>query len=287
MSFPTIDIHTHPAFFEPISKNEEQLNFRKEALSLHKHGVAPLQHIYNQMKCAGLDKLVLLPIDVRSTMGSTIVTNEEIKALVNMAPDRFIGFASVDPHRENAIELLEYAFSELKLSGLKLHPSLQQFYPYEDFLTPLYEVCVKYQKPILFHSGISWGKQALSKYSHPMHFEEVAYKYPKLKICLAHFGWPWVKETAALLLKYTNIYTDTALLYFDSAQEFYQHIFTKELEWTWIDRSLRHQVMFGSNNPRFEQIRMFDALGKLGFRDSTIELIRGGNAVEFLGLEGT
>lgn len=282
----TIDIHTHPPFFEPVCKNDEQLTFRREALGLYKHGTAPLKHIYNQMKCAGLDKLVLLPIDVSSTLGSTIVSNEEIKVLNDMAPDKFIGFASVDPHRKDAVEVLEYAFTELNLAGLKLHPSLQQFYPYEDFLHPIYEICLKYKKPIMFHSGISWGKSALSKFSHPMHFEEVASKYPSLKICLAHFGWPWVKETAALLLKYTNVYTDTALLYFDSALEFYKQIFTKELEWTWVDRSLRHQVMFGSNNPRFEQIRMFDALGKIGFRASTLELIRGGNAIEFLGLEG-
>ncbi len=52
---------------------------------------------------------------------------------------------------------------------------------------------------------------------------------------------------------------------------------------TWIDRSLRHQVMFGSNNPRFEQIRMAQAIENLGFRESTLELIRGRNAVEFLG----
>ena len=43
--------------------------------------------------------------------------------------------------------------------------------------------------------------------------------------------------------------------------------------------------MFGSNNPRFEQIRMADAIAKLGFRDSTLDLIRGGNALEFLRLE--
>ena len=46
--------------------------------------------------------------------------------------------------------------------------------------------------------------------------------------------------------------------------------------------------MFGSNNPRFEQIRMADAISQLGFRDSTLELIKGGNAIEFLGgLEDT
>jgi hypothetical protein len=40
--------------------------------------------------------------------------------------------------------------------------------------------------------------------------------------------------------------------------------------------------MFGSNNPRFEQIRMAKALADLGYRDSTIELIKGDNALDFL-----
>ena len=88
-----------------------------------------------------------------------------------------------------------------------------------------------------------------------------------------------------LMLKYRNVYADTALLYFDSAIEFYRQVFTREIPATWIDRSLRNQVMFGSNNPRFEQIRMADAIAKLGFRDSTLDLIRGGNALEFLRLE--
>jgi hypothetical protein len=123
----------------------------------------------------------------------------------------------------------------------------------------------------------------LSKYSRPLEFEEVAYGHPKLRICLAHFGWPWVDETAMIMCKFGNVYADTALLYFDTAIEFYTRVFTHDLARTWIDRSLRHQVMFGSNSPRFEQMRMAEALAKLGLRDSTIELIRGTNAQAFIG----
>lgn len=86
-----------------------------------------------------------------------------------------------------------------------------------------------------------------------------------------------------LLLKYPNVYADTAALYFDNAREFYTQCFTRDIPLTWIDRSLRHQVMFGSDNPRFEQIRMAEALGTLGLRESTLELIRGENALVFLG----
>lgn len=84
-------------------------------------------------------------------------------------------------------------------------------------------------------------------------------------------------------MKYPNLYADTGLLYFDSAREFYEEVFTRMLGKYWVDRSLRHQVMFGSNNPRFEQIRMAEALRNLGWRASTLDLVLGQNALEFLG----
>ena len=278
-----IDIHTHPTFFEAINSDAEKFEYRRQAMGLYKAGIAPLQHIFNQMKCAGIDKLALLPLDLTSIDGQSVVSNAEISEIVKQSPDRFIGFASVDPHCKDAVESLEYAFEELHLLGLKLHPSRQIFYPTDAALLPIYECCIRHNKPILFHAGISLEPNSNSKYSHPSLFEEVAIQFPELRFCLAHFGWPWVTETAALLLKYPNIYTDTGMLYFDNAREFYAHVFKNELGEHWIDRSLRHQVMFGSNNPRFEQIRMLEALRNIGWRESTLDLVLGENALAFLG----
>lgn len=278
-----IDIHVHPAFYEPINGDAQAEQMRHDALDIHLNGTAPLQHIFNQMDCAGLDRLCLLPEDYTSEYGRPLVTNEEIKTLVDLAPERFIGFAGVDPLIRGAADRLEHAFGDLGLKGLKLHPSRQHFHPSDPRLDPIYDICEKYRRPIIFHSGLSWEPNTLTKYSRPTEFEELAAARPGLKICLAHFGWPWVKETAMLLLKYPNVYADTGLLYFDNAMEFYKQVFTCDIPITWIDRSLRHQVMFGSNNPRFEQIRMAQAIAGLGFRESTLELIKGGNALEFLG----
>jgi predicted TIM-barrel fold metal-dependent hydrolase len=279
-----IDIHVHPDFYEPLNDDPAKEALRHDQMNIHLNGTAPLDHVFNQMNCAGLDRLCLLPQDYSTMLGQPLVTNEEIKGLCDKHPDRFIGFASVDPGRQDAAETLEFAFSELKLAGLKLHPSRQHFYPSDPKLDALYDICQKYDKPILFHSGLSWEPDAPTHFARPLVFEELAMRRPALRICLGHFGWPWVKETAMLMVKYKNVYADTALLYFDSAIEFYRHVFTQEIPLTWIDRSLRNQVMFGSNNPRFEQIRMADAITKLGFRDSTLDLIRGGNAMEFLRL---
>lgn len=278
-----IDIHTHPAFFEPIHSGAETLEYRRQAMGLFKAGVAPLQHIFNQMDCASIDKLALLPLDLTTIDGNVVVSNAEIATICALAPERFVGFASVDPHRPDAVEIVEYAFTGLHLAGLKLHPARQQFYATDAGLQPIYECCIRHNKPIIFHAGISLEPNANSKYARPAAFEAVAMQYPGLRFCLAHFAWPWVTETAALLLKYPNVYTDTALLYFDNAREFYDHVFKKELGEHWIDRSLRHQVMFGSNNPRFEQMRMLQALRSIGWRESTLDLVLGENALHFLG----
>ena len=285
MKYPVIDIHVHPAFYETICHDEVQEKFAQDMYGLYKTDIFPEEVMFQQMECAGIDRAVLLPLDLTTTHGGMLGTNEQVKTLVDMYPDKLIGFASVDPKREDAAEVLEEAFVKYNLSGLKLHPAKQQFYPMDECAQKVYEVCVKYNKPIIFHSGVSVEPDALSKYCMPHLFEEVAYKYPTLKICLAHFGWPWIQETCMLLLKYPNVYADTALLYFDSAPEFYRQSFMKDMGEHWIDRSLRHQIMFGSDDPRLEMIRMKKAIEGLDMRKSTIELILGGNAMEFLGLE--
>lgn len=277
-----IDIHVHPAFYEAINKDKNKEEYRHNVLDIHKNGVASLQHIFNQMKCANLDKLVLLPEDYTSCAGDVVVSNYEIKTIIDLAPEKFIGFASIDPLRGDALEELEKAFKEYKLKGLKLHLGRIKMYPMDKKLKSIYELCIRYNKPIIFHSGFSWEPNSISKYTHPLEFEEVALNYPKLRICLAHFGWPWIKETSMLMLKYPNVYADTAILYFDSAREFFNQVFTKDIPITWIERSLRHQIMFGSNNPRFEQIRMVEALKTLGLSTSTLELIMGENAIRFI-----
>jgi predicted TIM-barrel fold metal-dependent hydrolase len=278
-----IDIHVHPAFFEPINEDEALEEIRHEELNLHKNGTAPLKHFFNKMNCAGIDHACLLPEDYSTSMdGKVLVSNEEIRKLVDLAPDRFIGFASVDPHDDQAAEKLEHAFRDLDLKGLKLHPSRQSFHPSDKIMDPLYDLCERYDRPILFHAGLSFEAHATTKNCRPLDFEDLIEERPGLRICLAHFGWPWCRETAMLMLKHPNVYTDTGALYFDSAKEFYVQMLTKDVPMTWIDRSLRHQVLFGTNDPRFEMIRMSKAIEELGFRESTVELIKGKNAVEFL-----
>lgn len=275
-----IDTHVHPMFFTDTGLKEKDFERNRQELGLYKTDDYDLKSIEVDVKCAKVDKQVLLPLVLKNN--KALVSNKQVADLVKKRPDLFIGFASVNPHSKTCLKDLEYAFKNLKLSGLALHPSKQEFYPNDKKMDAIYKMCLKYNKPIIFHAGISMEPNCLMKYSYPLNFEEVLLKYPKLRICLAHFGWPWVKETAALLLKYPNCYTDTALLYFDDPRQFYHQVFEVDLGPKWLDRSLRHQVMFGSDDPRLERIRMIKAIENMDLRPSTKRMIFYKNAEVFL-----
>jgi predicted TIM-barrel fold metal-dependent hydrolase len=280
-----IDMHVHPEFWEAVYQDEAFNEKRKEIMGRDKLGNADYGFVIRQMDYAGIDKLCLLATDTSTQDGCVVLTNEDLKKIVDLAPDRFFGFASVDPFRKDAVEVVEKAFTELGLQGLNLHPSKQKFYPDDEMMDPIYKLCIKYNKPIMFHAGTSWETNTPAKYAKPLAFEEVAIKYPELRFCLAHMGWPWVQDTAMMILKYPNVYADTSMLYSDRPIDFFHQVFKVDLSPLWLENAFPNKVMFGSNNPRFGSGDMKEGIETLELRPRTEAKVLGGNAVKFLGWE--
>ena len=153
-------------------------------------------------------------------------------------------------------------------------------------LVPLYDLCRKYHKPIIFHAGFCLENNALAKYARPMEFEEVALRWPEINLCLAHFGWPWVQETAALLLKYPNLYANTALMNFDGPYQLFPKVFKQDMGEYWLDHNLADKVMFGSDSPRIRPVRSKRGLDSVEMLPETREKIYWKNAMRFFGWEG-
>lgn len=282
-----IDMHVHPALYADICQDKQRQNLRCDEMGYHLMSPLSLDVLKKQNAYAGIDKMALLPLDHSTRCnGQVLITNEEIASLVAKWPDTFIGFASVDPHRPDALQVLQKAFGELGLMGLKLNPAKQRFYPDDEALFPIYELCAQYNKPIIFHAGLSWEPDTLTKYAHPLHFEEVALRFPTLRICLAHFAWPWVREMAMLMIKYPNVYTDTACMYMDSAEQFFDYIFRQEWGRWWFEHNFENQVLFGSNAPRFRPVRIMRGLCSVEMSEKARRKLLGENALAFLGMEG-
>jgi len=278
-----IDFHTHPLLVQEMFEREPDLHRIAREVFYIRNRPQPLETFLLELDVSGLDRAVLLPIDASTTRGCQIYSNELIAELCEMC-DRFVGFASVDPHQESAGDDLEHAVRDLKLRGLKLSPPTQEFYPNDAELAyPIYEKAQSLGIPIVFHAGMSWEPRAKAKYGQPIHLEDVAYDFPDLNIVIAHFGWPWVLEAVMLALKYPNIYIDTSCLYFDNPKDFLAFVMTKQVPLSAIERSLRHKIVFGSNYPRVEIKNMVKAVRSLGLSDGCLKLIFEGNARKLLG----
>ena len=86
-----IDVHAHPVLFGPICTDPERVKFRKQAFGLYKSSPISMEQVMAVMDHAGLDKAVLLAEDYSASMGQPIVSNEEIRLIMDTIPDRFIG----------------------------------------------------------------------------------------------------------------------------------------------------------------------------------------------------
>lgn len=280
-----IDVHAHPVMFGEICKDADRINFRRQNFGLYKSSPVPMEEVMAVMDHAGLDAAVILAEDYSETMGSPIVSNEEIRTIMDYAPGRFIGFASVDPRQLEALEKLKYAFDVLKLNGLKLNLSHLHLSPDDSRLEALLTLCQKENKPVMFHAGFSWEPDSPSSLGRPILYENIAIRYPELRFCLAHLAWPWVDELCMLLLKYKNVYTDTSTVFMDSPKNYYEQIFMKNMAPGWLQNNLMDKVMYGSNLPRFRQVRTKVGLEALEIRKDVLEKILGGNSKVFLGME--
>ncbi len=280
-----IDMHIHPIFYDSICHDLDEVEYRKKTFGVFKQSPYSYEEMFAEMDYAGVDRAALLPLDVTTTEGGYIVTNEEVAKLVSEYPERFIGFASVDPRRQDALEVIDHAFKDLGLKGLKLNPAKQHFFPDDPMMESIYRKCEEYNKPIIFHAGLSWEPNTITEYAHPLKFERVAINHPNLRFCLAHFAWPFVRELVMLMIKFPNIYTDTSALYMDSPEESMARILTVDMGPLWVDRNLHSQIMFASNGPRFRQFKILRALDKIPMREFARDGIYYKNALRFLGEE--
>ena len=155
---------------------------------------------------------VVFTVDAETVTGRRAVPNEEVAAAAAANPDVLIPFASVDPHRKNAVEEAERLIREHGVRGFKFHPNLQAFFPNDHAVYPLYETIAAAGLPALFHTGHSGigtglpgGGGIRLKYSNPMAVDDVAVDFPGLKIVLAHPSFPWQDEAISVALQYFSL----------------------------------------------------------------------------------
>jgi len=279
----TIDIHVHAVLVKELTDNRPELLRDARELFDLRTSPQPLSTLLGEMDECGIEKSVLLPINCERSLGSKMPSNSEIANLVSSEEKRLIGFASVDPSTgESAISDLQESHDALGLKGLKLNPAMQAFDPTGSETLETYKEAEKLEMPILVHTGLTFSNRFSIKFNHPSIYDDIARKHPKRTLCLAHMGWPWVLDAVAVTVRNPNVYLDTAGTFAGTPTETMRQI-TSLISTRVIENTLGDRLIFGSDYPRIEMNKMFNAVSTLPLRQDVLEAILHDNALAFLG----
>jgi uncharacterized protein len=150
------------------------------------------------------------------------VPNDEasVQAAVAQHPDRFLGFAMVNPTLPEAAERLRLTLIAGNLHGVCLFPAMHRFSMHDDRVTALLDVIAHQAGTVVFvHCGVlslgvrnKLGLPSLfdMRYSNPIDLHEVALRFPSIRFIVPHFGAGYFREALMTADLCPNVYLDTS-----------------------------------------------------------------------------
>ena len=281
----TVDVHVHPVIIREVIERYPEVASHADKHFDIRSRPQPLKTLLAEMEAAGIDRAVLLPVNC-SLRGFEIPPNRAVAELVQEHPDRFVGFASVDPNLgEKAAEQLNEAVRDMGLRGLKLSPPLQGFRPDDEAVFPVYREAERLRIPVLIHAGMTWNPRLPIEHCNPLLLDRVAREFPRLRIIVAHFGWPWVRETLVLMLRHRNVYADLSGVYGLTPKQHLKRLLEVELPVELVESSIADRLMLGSDWPRMEPLKVVKAVKATSLSEEAKRAILGINAARVLGLK--
>ena len=139
--------------------------------------------------------------------------NEVLAEYVRQHSDRMVGFAAINP-TVDAITAKDLAglTERLSLKGFVLYCSRQGFHPTHSRAMRFYEAAQEVGLPIFFHNGgHSLDAEAVLEYAQPYLLDEVARRFPKLRIIIGNMGVPFVEQTLSVVAKHERVFADLTI----------------------------------------------------------------------------
>ncbi len=198
---------------------------------------------------------------------STSEGNWAVAEAVQRYPDRFIGFATINPwSRACGIGELRSARRELGLRGLVIHPILQGFEANDPLVFPLVETAIA-EEMIIYVTG---GAPYLAM---PYKIADLAGRFPEGTFVLGHAGWDFHFDVPYCLEACPNLYAETSRNGLANLESL-------------VRRFGCGRLLFGSDHPfssyagEIEKIKLLPGADEAGRRD-----VFYGNAAALLGLD--
>ncbi len=192
---------------------------------------------------AEVDRAIIFSLRYGDVSG--IDGDDEVTArAVAKHPEKFVGFAALDPRRSDAMELLEHAIFSLGLRGVKFGPIYNGVSLLDPRMEPFYRFCVRHDLPLTMHMGTTYAHGAPVELGRPIDVDAIARRHPELKMVMAHMAHPWYEECIVVARKQPNVYCEVSALFYRPWQ--FYNILVAAQEYTIHDRN---KIFWGTDFP--------------------------------------
>jgi predicted TIM-barrel fold metal-dependent hydrolase len=168
-------------------------------------------------------------------------------------------------------KILEEYFKKGLIKGIKILLGYFSIIPDDEKLLPFYDLCEKYDCPVILHTGDTLFSNAKLKYSHPLNVDSLAVDRPKLKIVMAHVGNPWLVDAAEVIYKNENVYGDISGFFMKFGDKEYEDLVVKRLN-ELIAYAGGKKLLFGTDFPLVDAVRYVEFVKRLDLSKEELEL---------------
>lgn len=192
-------------------------NFSEEALdTLQTHTLAQglwgsafaktqtIPNLLDEMDAMRVQQAMILPIKMGLPFGDRQTAHWRESIAQAGVTDRLIPGLSIHPRGERRIEEMR-AHAQTGARLMKIHPTVQAFYPDEPHMMPVYEEAQRLGLAIFFHGGRAGIEpESRQRYALPRHYEAVLANFPDLQVILGHAGARDGEAMLKLALRHDN-----------------------------------------------------------------------------------
>lgn len=176
---------------------------------------------------------------------------EDVLRWREAAPDRIIGAAYAGPRNallDVGVLRKEFAAGRLRAMG-ELGLQYRGIAPNDAELKPYFALADELDIPVGIHTGLGAPATPYTccpkfrvTLGNPLLLEEVLIRHPKLRVYLMHAGYPYQRETIAIMYMYPQVYADLSVINWTIPREEF-HEYLKGL----MRAGMGKRLMFGSD----------------------------------------
>jgi uncharacterized protein len=204
IGFPSADARSHFDFIRAQTKDAESADAEFPAECMFKQvpnhlpeGADPVEITLGEMDRCGV---------AIGMIGNPY--GEVAERALRDHPDRFVASLEIDPNDiTGAVRRVRRARDEHDIKAVSSFPAgCNPQVPVSDRrYYPIFQTCIDLDIPVVLNAGVP-GPRLPAACQDVMHFDQVCYDFPELRIVMRHGAEPWQELAAKLMLKWPGLH---------------------------------------------------------------------------------